>query len=148
MRWSAVGGLVLAGMLASGCGPIVMIPGGELSGTVAPVPESWDFTNEVDTIQLESRPDDPYSVNIWMVVHDGSPYVVAGDGLETTWARYVVDDPRVRLRVGETLYELRAVQANDEATRDGFLEAARIKYDFDPEDRPVDQAVVFRLDPR
>ena len=83
-----------------------------------------------------------------MVVYDGSPYVVAGEGLETTWARYLVEDPRLRLRVGEALYELRAVAANDEATRNGFLEAARVKYDYDPADRPVDQAIVFRLEPR
>jgi hypothetical protein len=145
-RWIAAS--MLVGAVVVACGPIVMIPGGELSGTPAPVPESWDFTNEVDTIQLEARPEDPYSVNAWMVVYDGSPHVVAGEGLETTWARYLVEDPRLRLRVGEALYELRAVEANDEATRNGFLEAARVKYDFDPADRPVDQAIVFRLEPR
>ena len=148
MRSRRIAVSVLVGAVIMACGPIVMIPGGELSGTPTPVPESWEFTNEVDTIQVETRPEDPYSVNAWMVVYDGSPYVVAGEGLETTWARYLVEDPRLRLRVGDALYELRAVEANDEATRDGFLEAARIKYDFDPADRPVDQAIVFRLEPR
>ena len=63
MGRSWIAASMLVGAVVVACGPIVMIPGGELSGTPAPVPESWDFTNEVDTIQLETRPEDPYSVN-------------------------------------------------------------------------------------
>jgi len=139
-----------------GCGgPWVMIPGGELSGTPTPVPSDWSFTDEIDTVQLETRPTDPYSVNVWGVaIRQEGPardaiYVVAGGGAEeTTWARHLAEDPRVRLRVGDALYELRAVLDNDDATREAFLVAARAKYDFEPDADQTEEAVVYRLDAR
>ncbi len=131
--------------LALGCGPIVMIPGGALSGTPTPIPDDWTFTNEFDTVQLETRPEDPYSVNIWVVESGGSLYIAAGRGSETGWAQNLEGDPRVRLRVGEGLYDLRAVRANDPESRDRFLRAARAKYDFDPEERDTNEAVLYRL---
>ena len=135
-------------ILMIGCGPFVMIPGGSLSGDVVPVPTNWAFTEDVETVQLETRPSDPYSVNIWAVEIDDSMYIVAGGGAETTWAQHIQADPRVRLRVGESLYELRAVEANDDASRDLFLVAAKKKYDFEPEGDEVNEAVLYRLDPR
>ena len=39
------------------------------------MPDGWTFTNEVDTVQLETRPGDPYSVNIWCVAIEGALYV-------------------------------------------------------------------------
>lgn len=131
-----------------GCEPIVMISGGELSGEVQPIPSSWAFTDDVDTIQLETRPTDPYSVNIWVVRMGDGIYVVAGAGPETTWAQHIEQDPNVRLRVGDALYELRAVKANDEANRASFLVAAKKKYDFEPDDEDTSKAVLYRLDPR
>ncbi len=43
-----------------------------------PVPGSWGFTDEVDTVQLEKRPAEPYSVNIWLPATDAFLYVHAG----------------------------------------------------------------------
>lgn len=131
-----------------GCGPIVMLPGGELSGDVQPTPSSWAFTDEIETVQLETRPSDPYSVNIWAVAAGDSLYIAAGGGAETTWARHIDADPQVRLRVGNSLFELNAVQANDEATRNVFLIAAKKKYDFEPDEEDASNAVLYRLDPR
>jgi hypothetical protein len=140
--------LVLVALFAVGCDPIIMIPGGSLSGELTPIPTSWTFTNEVDTVQLKTRPTDPYSVNIWAVEVEGSLFVVAGSGLETTWAQHIQNDPLVRLRVGDALYELRASEADTEANREGFLVAAKKKYDFEPEGEDVDKAILYRLDPR
>ena len=42
--------LALACLLLLGCGPVVMIPGGALSGPVRELPESWAFTDEVETV--------------------------------------------------------------------------------------------------
>ena len=140
--------LALLGLLSIACGPIVMLPGGALSGEVEPIPASWAFTNEVETVQLETRPSDPYSVNIWAVEAEGSLYIVAGGGLDSTWAQHIQQDPLVRLRVEDALYELEAVEANDEAHRALFLAAAREKYDFEPEGEDVNKAILYRLDPR
>ena len=148
MRLRVLISLCLTCFALVACGPIVMLPGGELSGTVTAIPGDWAFTDEVDTFQLETRPSDPYSVNIWAIEINGGMYVVAGGGPETTWARHFQDYPRVRLRVDDALYELTAVEANSEADRDLFLAAARKKYDFDPGSEDTNKAVLYRLDPR
>ena len=148
MRLGVVVFISCAALVTLACGPIVMVPGGELSGEVVPAPASWDFTDEVDTVQLETRPSDPYSVNIWALAIADSIYVVAGGGDETTWARHIEADPRVRLRVNDKLYELTAVAANSDADRALFLTAAKKKYDFDSEGENTEKAVLYRLNPR
>ncbi len=140
--------LALIAILAvGGCGPLVMIPGGALSGTVEPVPDDWSFTDEVDTVQLETRPDDPYSVNIWGVGIGERFYVAAGDA-GSAWAGHLQADPRVRLRVGESIYELTAVPVRDEPEREAFLAGVKQKYDFEPDDEQRANSLLFRLDPR
>ena len=140
--------LSLLALMLGGCGPLVMIPGGELSGELVAGPADWAFTDAVDTVQLETRPADPYSVNVWMVAANGVPYIAAGGGAESAWPTHIAADPRVRLRVGDKLYELNAVRTDSEADRAAFMEAARKKYDFDPEEQDTDGAVLFRLEPR
>ena len=104
---------VLALLVGLGCnGPIVLIPGGELDGEVAPVPADWAMVGDYGTCQLETRPEDPYSVNIAYTVVDGQLYINAGD-TETRWVQNIDLDPRVRLRVDGVLYELRAERVTD-----------------------------------
>ncbi len=50
---------LLLTMIASCGGPLSMIPGGELSGDVKSAPLTW--ATVPDTIQVETRPSDPYS---------------------------------------------------------------------------------------
>ena len=135
-------------LMLLGCDPIVMIPGGRLTGTETAPPSDWNFTDSTDTFQLETRPADPYSVNIWALAIDDSIYVVAGTGPETTWAQHIENDDRVRLRVDEAIYELRAVLDDSVASRDAFLSAAKAKYDFEPDGDEADEAILFRLEPR
>ena len=45
-------------------GPTAIFPGGALDGTVNPVPPSFAFASDAGTIQLETSPEEPYSVNI------------------------------------------------------------------------------------
>jgi hypothetical protein len=139
-----IAALVLATGL--GCDPFFTFSGGALSGEVKPVPADWAFTDEVDTIQLETRPDDPYSVNVWGVAVGNDIYVAGAAG--RTWAGYIAADPDVRLRVGDDIYELRAEQTEDPAELEAFLVAAKKKYDFelDPEDRYG--ATLYRLKAR
>lgn len=139
---------LLAALLLIGCGPLVMIPGGELSGEVKPAPGDWAFTDAVETFQLETRPDDPYSVNVWAVAANGAVYVASGGGASAGWAQHIAEDPRVRLRVEDAIYELRAAQTTDEAELDTFLAAAQKKYDFEPKPEQREEAVLFRLTPR
>ena len=136
-------------VLGLGCGPLVMVPGGQLSGSVKPMPADWSFTDSVETVQLETRPEDPYSVNVWCVATREGLYVASGRGESAAWAKHISTDPRVRLRVGADLYELNAVRTADEAELDEFLDAAKKKYaDFDPDPQQRSEAILFRLEPR
>ena len=88
---------VLAGGLL-GCGPIVMVPGGALSGSVQPVPSDWSFSDAIETIQLETRPSDPYSVNLWGI-GIGENFYVAAESSESRWASNIIRTPRCRSQV-------------------------------------------------
>ena len=130
------------------CGPIGPLPGGGLSGTVVPPPPNWAFTDAVENFQLETRPDDPYSVNVWGVAYDGGFYVAAGGGAESTWVLHLDADPRLRLRVDNRLYELVAARVSDVSVRDQVTQALVHKYDFQPDPDDVKKSLLFRLAPR
>ena len=135
-------------MLAWGCGPIVMLPGGRLAGDVRPVPTDWSFSETIETIQLETRPEEPYSVNLWGVAAGGDFYVMSGDAANR-WAGHIAADPDVRLKVCEDVYEMRAVEVSDESVRQSVLAAVQAKYEgFEPTDERVAGATLYRLDPR
>ena len=141
-RWS------LALVFGLGCGPLAWIPGGELSGTAQPVPSNWGFSDAVDTVQLETRPADPYSVNIWGV-GIGNRFYVAASNRESGWARNIEADPRVRLRVGGSLFELRATRTEDPPELAAFVAALERKYDYDfEEDLRGGKAALYRLESR
>ena len=136
--------------VGSGCsGPLVMLPGGELSGNVKPVPADWSFSDAFEDVQLETRPGDPYSVNVWGVGVGSQFFIASGRGMDSAWARHISEDPRVRVRIGEDLFELQAVRSEDAGDRERFLQAAKRKYDgFEPDEEQAAEAVLFVLGPR
>ena len=109
--------LALLGLPA--CSPFVMIPGGELSGEVQSVPSDWSFSDAVKTVQLETRPADSYSVNIYGVAV-GREFYVAASKLDNQWVRYITDDDNIRPRTGKAIYELCAVRVHSPACRGRF----------------------------
>jgi hypothetical protein len=136
-------------LLALGCGPIGPFPGGSLSGDVATAPPAdWSFADEEKIVQLETRPSAPYSVNLWGVGIGDRFYVASGRGGGAQWVEHIEENPDVRLRVGGTIYELRAVRVSTENDGARFLEALKRKYDWEPSARERDAAWLFRLDPR
>lgn len=141
--------LLSLSLLALGCGPIGPFPGGRLSGDVATgLPADWSFADEEKTVQLETRPSAPYSVNLWGVSIGDRFYLASGSGGEANWVEHIAKDPNVRLRVGGTIYELRAIRVSNETHSERFLEALKRKYDWEPSVRERDEAWLFRLDPR
>jgi len=52
------------------------------------------------------------------------------------------------LKIGDTLYELRAARVTDEAELESFSKGLEAKYDFEASPEQRDQAWIFRLGPR
>jgi len=132
--------------LLVGCGePLSMIPGGQLSGQIQPAPSTWADVPE--TIQVETRPSDPYSINIWSVGIGPDLYISTGaDG--TTWSEFINTDSRIRARVGSNLHELDATLITDQVERSAVVAAYVAKYELDKDDNWVDKGLIFRLDRR
>ena len=68
--------VVSVALLAMGCsGPLPFMSGGALAGEEEPVPPDWTFAEDFAVAQLETRPEDPYSVNIAYTLVDGRLYI-------------------------------------------------------------------------
>ncbi|MBW2242057.1 MAG: nitroreductase family deazaflavin-dependent oxidoreductase [Deltaproteobacteria bacterium] len=131
-RWSAPALLVALFSLA--CGPILMFSGGHLSGEEGTWPADLQRTAEIEEIQLETRPGDPHSVNIWVVVVDGNAYVATSLLLgpevpdEREWVRNVAANPDVRVRIEGVVYPARLEVLDDEPLKSRLIEAYVAKY--------------------
>ena len=145
-----LGAWLLAGVAVGlfGCSePVGLFAGGELSGRASPVPAAWE--DVPDTVQLEARPADPYSVNLWAVRVDSALYV-AGDEDGKRWIRLVRAESDVRLRIGDAVYALAAAEVDDAEERRRVADAFAAKYgddDGEGDDFMANDAV-FRLQAR
>jgi len=146
--------IVALGVL--GCGPIGPLPGGRLSGEVGPPDASdWSAVAQEQTLHLETRPEDPHSVNTWFVVLGPRLYVPTSmirgpkDPAERDWVANVQADPNVRLRIDGIVYERTAKRVEAGAEYDDARAALEKKYKRDPEDRDPERVIwIFRMDPR
>lgn len=155
--------LALGILLLTACEPVDRRPGlGWLSGEVVSEPVTdWSFTDEVAEIFVETRTwyGIPHSVTTVCAAHDGSLYVPSlyfegGEFPEARfWHRNIARDPRVRLAIGERIFERRAVLVDDPAEWDEVLAAFAKKLPFwkelagKPEsERP--KIIFLRMDPR
>jgi hypothetical protein len=132
-------------LLAAACGPV---PGGALAGRVAPLPEAWSSkVREPSFCEIESRPRDPHSIQLECFVDADDLYVqshrwaLAPWWPATSWAEIWLAQPDVRVRLGDELFELRAVRETDAARRERILRARG----YDP---VPDGIVLFRFEPR
>ena len=105
--------VVLCLMLSACNGPFAVMPGGELNGAVSEVPESWELDEISALAQLETRPSEPYSINLVYVQMNGQLYIYAGDN-RTNWVQHIEQDPRIRIRINETIYPARAVRVTND----------------------------------
>ncbi|MEE3329714.1 MAG: hypothetical protein VX246_02495 [Myxococcota bacterium] len=104
--------IVIWTLLAACNGPTFVTPGGALAGEVKPTPSDWYFASEFGTVQLETNPAEPYSVNIACVVMEGRLYAYAGESY-TQWAENIETNANVRYRMDGDVYELRAERVAD-----------------------------------
>ena len=128
--------------------PIGPIAGRALTGAVAAYPDDWSFSDEHTTIAVEVRPGAPHSVTTICFVHEGALYVPAQSGSTKDWTRYVVADPRVRLKIGDRVFEAVATRVED-ADPETFLASAGKKYpQVASRDEIPDDIWLFRIGPR
>jgi len=118
LKWIAVGlAMSVATLLffyLNRSDPYSIIPGRQLSGEEVTEPiDDWSFVLQYRTVTNEVRPSDPYSVNTGYVFHDGVLYVMSGKGGESRWAQFLLQDPNMRIRVGDKLYRARATRVED-----------------------------------
>ena len=128
-------------------GPFLLLPGGELEGEVAPSPADWSFTDDISTIQIETNPSDPYSVNIWVLALDGSLYLHAGAN-RSTWVEHLEADPRIRVRIDGKIYELASTRVTDAAEFERFAAKYETKYGNRPRNENIDEIYLLRLGAR
>ena len=148
MRTHIFIGLLLGLSMLSGCSSdMIPFSGGALSGEVMPLPANWSGVATEEVIELETQPDDPYSVKLWVVVLDEMPYVHAGAN-RATWVGHIEADDRVRLGSDTGVYELRAERVSEQAEFDRFSDLYEVKYGRRPRNEDVGEAYLFRLLPR
>jgi hypothetical protein len=120
--------LLLGAVLGCG-GPVLIFPGGALSGEVVEEPvEDWSFVTDA-FVDLETRPSAPYSVELNYTVRDGKLYIDPAEG--RSWLEHIRSDPRVRVRFGDKVYPLQAVLVGRPGELEGF-DADRFIYRLDP----------------
>jgi hypothetical protein len=126
------------------CGPFILIPGGALDGSSSPSPADWAWTDEVSTIQLETRPEDPYSVNIWIVADGDKLYIHAGAN-RSAWVENMQAYPAVRVRIEDKIFDLIATRVEDQQEFDHFADGYEKKYGTRPRNSTVAEAYLYRL---
>ncbi len=124
--------LGFSALSAGGCsGPFLVFPGGSLGGEEVTEPvDDWSFVDS-RFMDLEVRPDDPYSVTINYFVVDGKLFVDPAE--DRQWYQYLKADDLVRIRFGfaDRVYPLRAVLVGEPGELEGF-DAERYVYRLDP----------------
>lgn len=136
---------VLCLLFLVGCGPV---PGGKLSGQVAPVPSDWPASvPDKRFCEIEARPANPHSIQLECFRFQDGLYVqshrwaLASWWPVTSWAAVWIEHPEVRVRLDDAIYELRAERVVAPTERGAVL-AHR---GYTP---PPDGIVVFRFVPR
>ena len=139
-------------LLLLACGPRGRTPGFRLFGEVVREPiTDWSFTDSVQTIAVETRTwyAIPHSVTTVCFRVGDALYVPSRNPRGKRWVGNVERDPRVRLRIGDRVYERTAVRVTDPALTEALFGALATKYQRlrgPPGERP--ETWVFRMDPR
>ena len=140
-------------LILSACGgPLGPLAGGELSGEEAsPTNGDWSFAKDVEVIQLETRPSEPHSINIWTGVLDKQLYLpsslISGDEnpAERGWVQHVTADPSVRLRIDGRVYTAQAVRVTNPALIAQIKSLILVKYEEEATPHS-NNAWIYRID--
>ncbi len=135
-------------LILSACdGPFIFAAGGALSGTVTEAPDRWQLEEDSAVAQLETRPEDPYSINFTYVQMDGRFYVYAGD-TRTNWVQHIEQNPFVRVRVKDAVYPTRAVRVVSDEELSEFAAVWANLSAFQRDPMQFDEVWLYRLESR
>ena len=129
--------IALASLKIFGYEPRDGRPGLWLAGELVTEPvDDWEFTNQFGEIFLQTNTTYgiPHSVTVWCAVHNGAFYLFSsyrggGDFPDKrAWNRNVLRDPRVRLKIGDRLFDQTLTHIEDESIRAPVYRAFLEKY--------------------
>ncbi len=106
--------------------PFIGIPGGKLKGETSQLPAA--LASVPDVIQVEFRPSNPYSINIWAVVEGGDIHIAT---TATKRVPFLEANNLVTVKVDGKLYELQAQKVNTEEEATALAAAYTEKYDYE-----------------
>lgn len=135
--------------------PYGRIPGGRISGVEVEGPVTDWSSVMSQPLMLEVRPSNPYSVYTSYTIYEGNLYVSAIIGGDSRWARFLVEDPNLRIRPGREntenkIYKVRATRIEDQALLDEIHEFRASKRSAGSTRTPEELARMwfFRMDSR
>jgi hypothetical protein len=156
---AAIGAAVI--LLLAGCEPKDRRPGLWLSGElVEETPTDWSFIKDHPEIFVETSPwyGIPFSVTTVIGTRNGRLYVPSIYSEEAAfpgtkyWNSVIADNPEVRLKIGDKLYEMRATPVQDLAEFREGAGALADKYDswagWLEDESTAPPFVIIRMDPR
>ena len=121
--------------------PVERRPGTSLSGDLAVDQDTdWGFVEGRTRawVETHTRYLVPHSITVSAWADDGKLYVGCRECDTKTWPRNVARDDRVRIKIGDSIYERRAIRITNADERAAVLGPAAGRPGF----------AVFRMDPR
>ena len=95
--------------------PWDQLPGRRITGEeVTDQVDDWSFMEPSTRVILEVRLSNPYSVYNRAYLHDGVLYLNSISP-ENRWTQFLLEDPNLRLKVGNKIYKVRATRVGDPA---------------------------------
>jgi hypothetical protein len=124
--------------------PLGPLPGNRLAGEEVVLPDGdWTFADEFMSLQIETRPSDPYSVTTTFFVHNGNLYIPSVFTEWSRWTHFIQEDAQVRIRVDGKVYRGRASKLEDPAVIEELAEDYGAKYPQIWETRTREEVLQF-----
>ena len=131
-EWIRLSVLVGVAGCIMGCnGPMAWMPGGALVGPEQTAQNWTTAAAGAETLELETRPEDPYSVRIGFVLRDGDLYIDPAE--DRRWYAYLVEDRAVRVRFADVIYRAEVVEVTDANELAGFDDTRHV-FRLEPSD--------------
>ncbi len=121
--------LVLVVLSITGLDPKERQPGLWLKGDVSSLPADWAFADKKSTLLVETHPWYliPHAVTVWFVIYKGDLYLHSdfSDGRTypsgRSWTAGIARDPNVRVKIGNRVFDGKAVVVTDPAEIDALF---------------------------